>query len=244
MQNQELLQKYFSNTLTDEDEKLFQNLIENDLDFKAQFTFEKNLKQAITSYQTDLLKEELKGLESRINTEAPKKLKTNNFKFPSIAIAASLLLLLGWFGYNSLVKTNHNTLFANNFEAYPNTVYTITRGDTVNTLEREAFVAYESKDYKTAIEKMDAIAPENTKDYIRFYKAQSYLNLDDSVNAKTLFTQVVLDNTSFVAESTWYLALVALKDGKETEAKKHLEDLIANYSYKNEVAKSLLEALN
>ena len=64
---------------------------------------------------------------------------------------------MGWFGYNSFFGTDYSSMYDDNFNTYPNTVYIITRGDTQNSIEREAFVAYESKDYKKTIEKLKEI---------------------------------------------------------------------------------------
>lgn len=254
MNNQDLLYHYFSNSLTVEQEKTFENLLENDTEFKAQFLFEQNLKEVIKNNEIDTLKAKLQGFEKDLSanqttrieffdSETTKTVKPL-FNYKNFAIAASIALLMGWFGYNSFFGTDYSNIYDTNFSTYPNTVYTITRGDIENTLEREAFVAYESRNYKTAIEKLDAIPLEETKDYFNFYKGQAYLNLEDLVNAETFFTLVVQDNKSFVAESTWYLALISLKEENITEAKKHLENLVANYDYNKEKAQSLLKELN
>ncbi|WP_452227985.1 MULTISPECIES: tetratricopeptide repeat protein [unclassified Lacinutrix] len=254
MNNQDLLYHYFSNSLTAAQEKVFENLLEKDTEFKAQFLFEQNLKEVIKSNEIDTLKAKLQGFEKELSTKDTTRIEffdseTTNTRKPlfnskTFAIAASIALLMGWFGYNSFFGTNYSSLYKDNFSSYPNTVYTITRGDTENTIEREAFVAYESKDYKTTIEKLDAIPTEATKNYYNFYKAQAYLNLEDTENAKTFFTLVLQDNNSFVAESTWYLALLSLKEENSKEAKRHLENLIANYDYNKEKAQALLKALH
>ncbi|QRM89441.1 hypothetical protein FG167_09380 [Lacinutrix sp. WUR7] len=253
MDNQDLLYHYFSNSLTAAQEKVFEDLLENDAEFKAQFLFEQNLKAVIKSNEIDTLKAKLQGFEKDLSAKKTTRIEHFNtettkpnptiFNYKYFAIAASIALLMGWFGYHSFFGTDYSSMYDANFSAYPNTVYTITRGDTENSLEREAFVAYESKDYKTAIEKFDAIPAEATKEYFRFYKAQAYLNVEDTKNAKDLFTKVVTENKNFVAESTWYLALISLKEENKTEAKKYLENLVANFDYNKEKAQTLLKEL-
>ncbi|MBU2939426.1 tetratricopeptide repeat protein [Lacinutrix sp. C3R15] len=254
MKNQDLLYHYFSNSLTAEQEEVFKKLLENDAEFKAQFLFEQNLKEVIKSNEIDILKAKLKGFEkdlaatktTRIENFNTKKTKSKTFVFnyKTFAVAASIAILMGWFGYNSFFKTNYSSIYNDNFSVYPNTVYTITRGDTKNTLEREAFVAFESKEYKTTIEKLNAIPADANKAYFNFYKAQAYLNLEDTEKAEQLFTQVVKDSTGFVAESIWYLALIAIKEENKNQAIQHLENLIENYSYNKDAATALLEKLN
>jgi len=239
MNKQDLLYLYFSNSLTPEQEDLFQSLLESDAEFKAQFEFESNLKQVVKSQESDVLKAKLKGFEREIN-----KPTTSIFNYRKFAIAASIALLMGWFGYNSFFGTNYSSLYNSNFSEYPNTVYTITRGDTDNSLEREAFVAYESKDYQAAIDKFESIEDDAKKDYFNFYKAQAYLGLNDTENAQGLFKQVIQDNNQFVAESTWYMALTHLKQKDKDQAKIYLSKLIENFDFNKDKAQALLEEIN
>lgn len=240
MTNQDLLYDYFSNSLTADQEVVFQKLLETDTEFKAEFEYESSLKKAIKSHESDVLKEKLQGFERDITSK-----KSSSFDYKYLAVAASLVLLVGWFGYNSFFSTNYSNLYDTNFSGYPNTVYTITRGDDQNSTEREAFVAYETKNYETALEKFNAISESTEKNYLPFYKAQAYLGLDNTDKAKAFFTQVIVeDNSEFVAESTWYLALISIKAEDKNQAKTYLEELIANYTYNQSKAKDLLEELN
>ena len=207
--------------------------------FKAQFEFENNLKQVIKHQERDTLKAKLQGFERDLN-----KNTRSIFNYANFAIAASIAILVGWFGYHSFFGINYTNLYDSNFTEYPNTVYTITRGDTDNSLEREAFVAYESKDYATAITKFDAIAIDAKKDYFSFYKAQSYLGLGNTQKAKLLFDQVIENNDQFAAESLWYLALIHLKEENKTEAIVNLKKLIEDFNYNKTKAQALLDALN
>lgn len=239
MTNPDLLQNYFSNSLTAEQEVVFQKLLETDSAFKAEFEYENSLKKAIKSHESDALKLKLQGFEREITSK-----KSSSFDYRYLAIAASLVLLVSWFGYNSFFSTNYSNLYDTNYSGYPNTVYTITRGDDQNSLEREAFVAYETKNYETAIEKFDAIVESAENNYIPFYKAQAYLGLDNTDKAESLFQEVIKNNSEFVAESTWFLALIAIKGEDKNQAKLYLEDLITNYTYNQTKAIDLLEELN
>lgn len=239
MNNQELLYHYFSNSLTPEQESVFKKLLETDAEFKAEFEFEKGLQKAIKSHETDRLKAMLNEVETKIN-----KRHNTVFNYRNLAIAASIAILFGWFGYNTFFSTNYSSLYEDNFTEYPNTVYTITRSDDANSIEREAFVAYETKNYQTAIEKFEALSADKTKDYLNFYKAQAYLGMDNIQEAKGLFQQVVAKNESFVAEATWYLALIAIKEKDKSLAVSYLEHLMANYSYNKDKAQALLKELN
>ncbi|MGB5556266.1 MAG: hypothetical protein WBM83_16535, partial [Flavobacteriaceae bacterium] len=148
MDKELLLSNYFSNCLSLEDKILFDELLLTDADFKAQFDLEFNLKRAIKNSENEKLKAKLTGFEQELKRTLPGDLNESKSRhqFRNWAIAASIALLigLGYFGYNTFSGADYNKLYASNFEQYPNTVYTITRGEGEETIEREAFAAYEA----------------------------------------------------------------------------------------------------
>ncbi len=242
MNKDELLYHYFSNTLPPDQKKKFEELLENDADFKARFEFENDLKIAIGDKEKQDLKAKLIGFENEITSHK----KAIQKRFVSWRIAASLALLIttGWFGYNTFFKVDYNKIYEVYYQDYPNVVYTITRGDTTNSSERKAFVAYELKDYKNAITHFESISSEVYKTHHDFYKALSYLNLEDVENARSILESVAAKENKFTDKANWYLALLHLKMKDKAKAKEHFETLINNYSYKTDKAKELLKKLD
>ncbi|AUC83607.1 tetratricopeptide repeat protein [Lacinutrix sp. Bg11-31] len=242
MTNEDLLYRYFSNSLTENELIDFNKRIETDAEFKADFEFENNLKQAIKQNNTTELKEKLKVFEAEISVKEPRTTKPQfNWR-----IAASIVLFIGagWFGYNALFGVDYNNIYNANFNNYPNTEFTITRSDTVDSYERKAFVAYEAQDYDNAILNFNTIPVAEQKGYQDFYVALSYLNNNDSEKAKDLFKKTVAYNKMFVAESHWYLALVAIKQKDKIAAIKQLRILLENFDYNKSKAEVLLKELH
>jgi tetratricopeptide (TPR) repeat protein len=239
MTKEELLYHYFSNGLTTEQEKQFDELLENDIEFKKRFEFEQNLKHVIKKEKHVQLKALLNDVEDNLKQQN----NSSKITFFNWKIAASIVVLLGlgWFGYNSFFSIDFDDLYSSNFQEYPNTVYTITRSGDENTLEREAFVAYETQNYQIAIDKFNAINESDKKDYFDFYIAQSYLKLDNIQNAKDLFKEVIVSNTQFVAEAHWYLALISIKEKDNANASMYLKKLISKYDYNKDKAIVLLD---
>lgn len=238
MNKEDLLYHYFSNSLTPNQEALFYDLLEKDAEFKAQFEFESNLKRVIRANENKKLKKKLQDFESNIGRNK----ETSIFNYRNLAIAASIALLVGWFGYNRFFVTDYIELYDANFENYPNTVYTITRSDTINSIEREAFVAYEAEAYEKALVYLNQITEKN-KPYLDFYKALSYLKLNETEKAKSYFNKIITEKNQFIAESHWYLSLIYLKEENKDEAKRELGTLIENYNYNKEKAEALLSEL-
>jgi tetratricopeptide (TPR) repeat protein len=243
MNKEALRHRYFSNSLTEDERKQFHKLLETDAGFKEQFEFEQNLKRVIRDKENKNLKGKLIDFERRIEkSSTPSKSKGNIRKW-SIAASVAFLMALGWYGYNALSGTDYEHLYASNFEAYPNTVYSITRSDSDGSLERDAFAAYESKEYEKAILNFEKVPEEDGKEYLDFYKAQSYLALGDNAQAIKLFREIEMENASFGAEASWYLALVYLKKKDKAKAIQGLQQHVEKYDYNKERAITLLEEL-
>lgn len=246
MNKEDLLYRYFSNSLTPAQKMELDSLLKNEPEFLKQFTFEKDLQQSVKTKKNNELKSKLQEFEKELQT---KKVSSKaNYKI--WAIAASIALLIGFVWFNSYhSSTDFDNLYASNFETYPNTVYSITRGDTINSLERKAFVAYEQGDFKTAqdyfITFNKQLKEEDLqKKYIDFYLALSYLNTNDDESAKDIFKTIVASKKQFTGEALWYLSLINLKEQDSKNAKKHLQQLINTESYNKERAIKLLKEIN
>jgi len=237
MDKEVLLTNYFSNRLTKDEKKLFNELLASDSDFKAQFDFEQNLQRAIKNKENQDLKSKLISFEKDIVTEGPKSTQKKTYRH--LAIAASIVMLIGlaWMGYTDGSSDKYEDLYAANFQEYPNTVYTITRSGSNESLEREAFVAYESGNYDVAVEKFNKIPLEQQQAYTDFYLAQSYLNAGKNESAKKYFKKTIANADAFIAESHWFLAMIALKEKDKIGGKIVIK-------WKKEKALAILEELN
>lgn len=244
MDKEQLLYRYFSNDLAPEQEEQLNALLATDSEFKEQFDFEKDLQKAIRNKNAKELKSKLADFEREISQDTsvrslPRR-KTRN-----LAIAASVALLvgLGWFGYDNFFVMDYDDLYNDNFQEYPNTVYAITRGDTVESLERKAFAAYENGEFEAALSDFNKIPNSDKQPYMDFYKAQSYLQLGKLAEAKEHFEKNIRADGQFAAESHWYLALAFLKEKDKASAVLHLKKLISEYDYNTEKASELLDEL-
>ena len=67
MNKEDLIEKYFTNTLSNEERVLFDKLLQNDQEFKEEFIFKKELKQSIAHQQRETIKKTLQGFEDNLN---------------------------------------------------------------------------------------------------------------------------------------------------------------------------------
>ena len=243
MDKEQLLFDYFSNDLTPQQEQRFNELLATDAEFKQQFDFEKDLQNAIRDKETKDLKSKLIGFEKEVSRETPIRTLRPNYRKWAMAASIALLVALGWLGYNNFSGLNYDDLYESNFQAYPNTVYAITRGETKESIERDAFVAYESGNYRSAIDNFNKIPAEDREEYLDFYMGQSNLNLGQMENAKSSFLTVIKNSSEFTAEAHWYLALISLKQKDEESAVEYLKKLTSKYDFQKDKALELLQEL-
>ncbi|MEQ8218491.1 MAG: tetratricopeptide repeat protein [Arenibacter sp.] len=244
MDKELLLYHYFSDQLTDDEQLLFDELLQKDLEFKAQFEFESDLKRVIQNKEKESLKHKLIDFENEIEAKNKSNPSRPIFKNWSIAASIALLIGLGWIAYSTFSAPDYDNLYAANFETYPNTVYTITRSDADQSLERNAFAAYEASDYEKAATAFLALKTQGGSAHTDFYLAQSYMHMGKDNEAIETLKRVILNDMEFKAEAHWYLALAYIKTKDELKAVAILHNLIENFDYKKEKAQVLLAELD
>jgi len=242
MENEELIHKYFQDTLTSEEQDQFDKLLKEDIDFKEQFEFENNVQQIIKDKERGVLKDKLQKFEKEIKSSSDKKFLF--WKPLRIAASIAIILTAGWYFYTASFSIDTEKLYTANYEKYPNTKYAITRSsDSDITLEYRAFEAYEANNFQESIVLFTELKESKSPEYVDFYLAQSYLNNDQLDKAIVLFIDITTHKKEFSSESHWYLALAYLKNDKKEKAIKALENLIQDGGYKKVEATILLEKL-
>ena len=237
MKSESLIVKFFENTLSEEERKEFNALMNSDEDFKKEVTFRQELISAITLDDRETIKQELQALEQ------PKV----NKKSRLLPMAASFLILIGissfWFFGNQ--TTNPDDLFNTHFEPYRNVVQPIERGNVSQDTRIDAFAAYEQGNYDEALNNFDVLLANQKDAIIEFYKANSLMATGQTEQALKILESNLKTNDSLTEKHFWYLALAYIKTGQSDTAKIHLGQLIANpYSeYKKEEAKKLMTTL-
>lgn len=244
MDQEILFDNYFSDSLTQEQEKLLNQLLKTDAEFKERFEFERDLQRASELREHRNVRKMLVGFEDTLS-ESKKEMPTiGSFRNWSIAASIALLMGLSWLGYNSFVGIDYNGLFNKNYVEYPSTVNSILRGaNNANTLEQKAFEAYDTDHSSQAIQLFNELKSTKNADYADFYLGQTYLKTGDIEKAKTLFNTVITSKNELAPEARWYLALTYLKVGEKENAVQTLKGVIADARYNREEAQTLLNEL-
>lgn len=233
-----LLNNYFEGNLSEEEKQQFDELLSNDSEFKTEFEFQKKAKVAVALSERQKLKNQLKEIENS------RKLKNKNKTWLSIAASIVVVLSLGFiFFWNSSVKNDN--LYADFYETFPNIEAPTTRGENTLNIKSEAFYAYDSKDYKKAIELFSEIYKVEKTDYAIFYIGLSEMELNEHKKAINTFSLFDGDtNNNFYYYVKWYKALCYLKENDIENSKKLLNEVTKNTNPFQLKSKELLSKLD
>jgi len=236
MKKHELIEKYFSNRLSDKEFGQLEQLLEQDDQLRDEFYNELELGRAIAHEKHSGLKKRLQELDHDT------KKKTRWIPY---AAAIALLIGIGSIIYGS--GPNYGGLYADNFEVYPNVINLVTRGgnETENS-ETTAFEFYEEGNYDKATKAFDSLYKKQPKDYLLFYKGVSLLaqnRTEEGIRALQSYDWD-LNGSDFTAAANWYLGLAHLKQKGADQAKTFLKKVAASESNLNDQARELLKQLD
>jgi len=208
MEIEALFKSYLENKMNDADRVLFEKLLDENPDYRAQLE--------------DFQKEWKKNQDpSNIKTLPKSALttKSNSFKTWGISIAIALTLVVsGYFLLQALIMSPGEKLFLSSYSPSP----TMTAGIQVdNPLITEAIQLYQNKNYDQAVELLEELAAQHKSDLVYFYLGLSQLGIERPEKAIPAL-DLVSEQADFFPEAKWYMALGYLKLDKLEEAKNHL----------------------
>lgn len=248
MINLDLIDRYFDNSLTPKEQFLFNELLENDEEFKNEFIFQKDLKKVVALSQREELKSTLQQFEKEVKPNSkwgmlPKKWLA--------AASISIVVTLGVWSLKSSYFPSNEAIYTEYFQPCRNTIQPIVRGESLNTIEYKAFAAYESRDYHKAINLFNSVN-NHQEAYINYYKALSFLALDKAPEAIDLLLPIANSHNlkgkseNFNTKAEWYLALAYIKNEENKKAVTQL-NLITEQplkTFKKNEAQEILNYLN
>ncbi|AXO81104.1 tetratricopeptide repeat protein [Olleya aquimaris] len=225
MQEQDyiLFEDYLSGDLSSKDQINFETRLNSDPEFKKAFTIYKDF----SDYLDHDIKNESKTKDFKANLDniafqyfnKEKEIQSNqtstkNFSFLKYAIAASVVILMGFFAYNQLTTqvgySDYNTHQTIDFSV---------RSTTGNVdLLIKTTKAFNSKQFDKAnlyLKQLLEENPDNTE--YNFYYAITNIELDNFTVAETILNPMSQGNSAYKNRAKWYLALSKLKQDNTQE---------------------------
>lgn len=255
---QDRIDNYLLGLGTPEERKEFSEEISRNPEISAQVAETELAMAAIEIHEDSAMKARLQQLEASLkasdttpatNIASKQEAKVVEMKPVKrsgrswLAIAASVLLLLavGWYVLQMNAGGSPAQIAMANFEPYDNIAQPFERGSTEESLQADAYRAYEAGDYATA-ERGFAALPDDGKR--PFYLGQSLLAQEKFAEAEAVFLRLVTSDSPFRQESEYYLALAQLAQGDTAAAKAKLTNIVSDEQHLSYTeARKLLDAL-
>lgn len=182
------------------------------------------------------------------NTTIKPVAKVRKLSWKSIALAASVLLLIGFFFIQNIgTSSSPEDLFAANFVEEPLSL--MTKGSTEDNIAAiEKF--YNNKDYSQAeplLETLMDTLSTNHPNWFNLKLSQGIVALKTDKNkvAQNIFNDLRNEDSLDAPKADWYYILVLLKQGKAEEASQAIQSYLDNGgTYRSRELKEILEALN
>ena len=234
MEKEKLLEKYIQHRLSPEEKAEFETLLAKDAGFKKEVELHVNLKK-VTQHEDDA---DFRDLITNFETEKPQQKRS----YTKWLAAASIVLLLGLSYFFNLNNTaSSNELFNSYFEPYRNVIQPIERSTTQQNEKTMAFMAYEKGDYTKAVQLFTNLYATTKEPYYLFYKANALLKLEKADEALPLLQEHLKTKDTLRDKTHWYMAMAYLKLKDTKNAKKLLQKVITEGSYKSKEAQELLK---
>ena len=248
MEEQDYIQfeAYLLGDLSHKDLLAFNKRLDSDPQFKKSFEVYKDvsayLKHEITNEQvTSDFKANLDVISNKhfntINEDENTTKPSGSSKFYKYAIAASVVVLLGFFVFNQFGGPKYGDY--NNFDTIS---LTVRSSDDPNFSKAEQ--SFNSKDYKEAIKAFNAILENDfTNLEIQLYKSIALVETNKLKEAQILLGKITNGNSAYQNKAKWILALSYLKQDNEAQCIKMLKTIPQDAEDYN-TAQELLQKLD
>lgn len=232
--SQELLEnveRFYNDTMSKQERLDFELRLDEDSEFRTQV---EDIKTLIFGIENQSLKEQLDTFHEEIPKSNPGKSVFFNFsnirKFAAVAV---ILIAITCVWVFSAPQTDR--LYAKYFTPDPGLPTTMSSNSNFEFYD--AMVNYKQGEYKTAIEKWEALNVKN--DTVNYFLGVAYL-ANKNENTAVEFLEKATQNSEFALsnEAFYYLGLAYLKEGNVEKAKSSLQHSTIENS------QALLSALN
>ncbi|WP_299681925.1 hypothetical protein [uncultured Tenacibaculum sp.] len=240
MNKSSLIDKYFQNMLSTKEETIFNELLITDNEFAREFKFQKDVKVSLEILERRSLKKYLQEIE---NTHFYKE-KTNFFYLKLIASITLLFAIVNSSELFNFNKTDHKRLYASYFTTFDNVIYVMNRGEDEDNLKKEAFLAYENKEFNVAVFMLSNAYEETQESDLLLYLGISLLASDQYEKGQSILLKYLQLNSKYKVQAQWYIALSYLALNKTVESKKYLQQIaIGSHKFKKQEVELLLKKM-
>jgi len=225
MDLQELIDDYLDGKLNPKDRKLFEDLIAENPQYKAELMAQTHGRAAVESVEK-------------------RSTQSGLISWSISAAIAVLLVAVGYFLWTTLGMSPGEKLYAKHYETPSRQDLGSAPSREEPKLTSEAFLAYDQGNFKKAAALFEQVEAGPDLDYILFYSGICQLELGRPEKAIPLFDRIHSDSKSVSKEiASWYEALGYFKLDMIDKGKAALQLTASNPNPFTDAAKDILETL-
>ena len=241
----ERIERYLQGAMTPGELDAFQQKISTDPELASAVNLHQELAQTLAGERIHQFRKTLKEVDASWKPATGVKWLRVLRNPQNLAIAASLLLLIGFFGWWALQSPTPTELAARNFEQLPVQAFMGLDSNAAQLTRKEAHQAYIAEEYQVAIEKFSELTQlEPDELSYQLYLGVSQVGIQASADAvASLQPLAESEDQSVREEAAWYLALAYLQMDNAAAASPYLEQLVHSGGYRSGRAEQLLEVL-
>ena len=213
----ETIERYYNDTMAQQECTHFEEQLHNDAAFKA---LVEEFRITILGIETQAFKEQLEDYHKEIpkhQTLAASPPKIRFLSVTKIAIAAGIIIAIGLFWFSG--ASSNDRLYSKYFTPDPGLPTTMSSSN--NFPFYDAMVNYKQGEYAIAISKWEKIeqkSPDN--DTINYFLGVAYLAHQNVEKAVPYLSKTINNSNSvFLEDAYFYLGLAYLKSDKKEKAK-------------------------
>lgn len=246
MDKQELLNRYFEQSLQPEEDKALREILQEDAELQEEFTFRKNLQAGLHKIQRQADKELLREWESQLPSSTPPASGRSLIRrLLPIAAAIAGLLIFYWF-YQQ--PATGSALYKQYYQPFPNIIQPVIRSQSDNLPSDSSAIAfrlYDTGRYEEARVYFMRQYATSGKQYALFYAAICQMEAGRMQDAIDLFKAGEFSHDSLGLDgwSVWYSALAYIRLEQPEPAKAILTGLSKQDHVQAASANALLKAL-
>lgn len=232
-----IIEQFFEGNLQGDNLQWFHDQLRNQRDFIDLFILHFELNNAINEHDIIKLRKKLEKIYQAHKETHKKRIIPPTRRFLYLA-ASFIFMIIGVGGIFYMLTSQYTPgdLYNKFYSPYQSVVSYGTPLEDVNKSLDKAFHFYDNGQYEKALDNFEMILQKQSgNDYVGFYAAMSYLELDKEEEAQQLLNDIIKEKDGLFTElSKWYLALSYLKTENTKKAKTIFNELIySNSNYKD-----------
>jgi tetratricopeptide (TPR) repeat protein len=243
--NKHLISKYLAGELDALTAARFEEDLSQNETLRRELELYKDIDDALADTEVMELRMQLREMQTQLNPEIYGSSKTRYRRATRIAVAASLLVLLGFSTLNLFRFSATQKLLDKYYQPYEVTSTNRSGSSDANLVLRDALEKYQAHEYGEAVVLFEKVLEKNPEQMgTQLYSGISNFEIAEYQKAGKSFTKVIEHNDNlYIEQAKWYLGFCYLKTEETDKAIKQFSEIAKSNSFYSEKAKAILKKL-